>query len=76
MLARGRIEPIPEHIDEDRYLMRLGKALGVPAHEVSSLPLHWIGAARVDLEVERLLYERQRKKSEARRRGGRQRTSG
>ena len=42
--------------------MRLGKELGIPAHEVMTQPAHWLGAAMTVLEWNRLEAEKASKR--------------
>ena len=71
MVARGVMEPIPEHIDEDRFAIQAAKVLGISALEIPFIPLHFLGTVKVQLEAERIEHERDMKKAAARRKQGR-----
>lgn len=47
--------------------IRIGQRLGIPAMAVSRAPLHYVSAAVIEMKVEALESERQRKKAEAQR---------
>lgn len=59
--------PIPADLDADLMEIRIGQRLGIPAMAVSRVPLHYVRAATIEMKVESLEAERQRKRIESQR---------